>query len=58
MITNNTLPPVPAYFLIQGMPFMVPYATSKGAELALTRSLSAALVNKGAWGFEGCFMPQ
>ncbi|KIZ07834.1 short-chain dehydrogenase/reductase SDR [Monoraphidium neglectum] len=42
----------------EGMPFMVPYATSKGAELALTRSLSAALVNKGAWGFEGCFMPQ
>lgn len=31
----------------EGMPFMVPYAMSKGAELALTRSMSAMLINKG-----------
>ncbi|GBF94167.1 NAD(P)-dependent oxidoreductase [Raphidocelis subcapitata] len=39
----NTLS-VEAY---QGMPSMVPYAASKGAELAFTRSLAASLVKKG-----------
>jgi NAD(P)-dependent dehydrogenase (short-subunit alcohol dehydrogenase family) len=31
----------------QGMPSLVPYAASKGAELSFTRSLAAAMVKKG-----------
>ncbi|KAI8463913.1 MAG: short-chain dehydrogenase/reductase SDR [Monoraphidium minutum] len=31
----------------EGSPFMVPYTMSKGAELALTRSLSSSLMTKG-----------
>lgn len=30
-------------------PWQVPYAMSKGAELALTRSLSSSLISKGGW---------